>query len=310
MTTNSQTNSQTNSHGSGPTATDGGAHRIERRRFPARDGFELAGDLYRPAPGLDRGRMVVISSATAVPRRYYRHLARRLTEAGYTALTYDYRGIGASRPSSLRGFDASMRDWGLLDMAGAVEWARAELAPERLFLIGHSVGGQIAGLLDARASALVDGMITFSAQSGYWRLQGAGQKAAVFVHVHVSLPLLGTVFGYVPWSKLGSAEDLPKGVALEWSRWCRNPRYLLGDPSLPLERYARFEAPVLAYSFGDDTWGTPRAVDAMMRAYPNLERRHIEPGDAGLRSIGHFGFFRPDAAHLWDEPIAWLDDRA
>jgi len=267
----------------------------------ARDGFRLRATRTGRPPS---DRAVLINSATAVPRRFYRHLAASLAEAGFTAITYDYRGIGDSRPARLRGFEASMRDWALLDMAGMLDWIDREVAPNQLFMVGHSVGGQVAGLIDN--AHLVDGMVTFSAQSGHWRLQGGEQRLKVALHVHVTLPLLATVFGYMPWSLLGPGEDLPKGAAIEWSRWCRNPQYLLGDTTLPLERYRRFEAPVLAYSFGDDKWGTKEAVDALMRAYPHVERRHVEPSETELDSIGHFGFFRPGAASLWREPIDWL----
>ena len=271
--------------------------------IPARDGFALAATLY--SKGTAPSRVVVINSATAVPRRFYQHYARALAGAGYLAVTYDYRGIGGSRPESLRGFEARSSDWGLLDMAGVVDWVRSKFEPQRLFLAGHSVGGQLAGLLDN--SAAIDGMITVSAQSGYWRLQGGEQKWLVGFHVHVSLPVLSILFGYMPWSWFGATEDLPQAAALEWSRWCRDPRYVLGDDSLPLDRYARFSAPVLAYSIGDDKWGTPRSVDAMMSAYPNVERRHIEPVQTGRNAIGHFGYFRPKADELWADGIAWLD---
>jgi len=283
------------------------AERMQREpkqvSIPARDGYPLAGTLY-PAHR-DTRSVVILSSATAVPRRFYRHFAAALAAAGYTVLTYDYRGIGDSKPKVLKGFDARARDWALLDMAGVLDWVKRELTPRRLFMVGHSFGGQVAGLLDNVDD--VDGMLTFSSQSGYWRMQGGEQKFTVLLHVHVSLPLLSKAFGYMPWSKISSAEDLPKGVALEWARWCRNPKYLLGDDTLPLHRYASFDAPVLAYSFGDDKWGRPESVDAMMQAYPNLERRHIEPRDAKLESIGHFGYFRTKSQSLWDESIVWLD---
>lgn len=259
--------------------------------------------MYRRDPA--SRRVVIISSATAVPRRFYRHFAGALAAAGYTALTYDYRGIGGSRPASLRGFEARTRDWGLLDMAGVIDWARSELAAERIFMVGHSVGGQVTGLLDNGDA--IDGMITLSAQSGYWRLQGGEQKYLVAFHVYVTFPVLATIVGYMPWSWFAPAEDLPKAAALEWSRWCRNPLYLLGDDSLPLHRYAGFSAPLLAYSIGDDKWGTQPAVDAMMSAYPNVERRHIEARDFGLDFIGHFGYFRPQAEELWADGIGWLD---
>ena len=181
----------------------------------------------------------------------------------------------------------------------------SELRAERIFKVGHSVGGQVTGLLDNADQ--IDGMITLSAQSGHWRLQGGEQKWAAAFHVHVTLPVLATVMGYMPWRWIGAGEDLPKGAALEWAGWCRNRDYLLGDKTLPLDRFAGFAAPILAYSIDDDKWGTSRAVDAMMSAYPNVKRRHIVPSEHDLPSIGHFGFFRPQAKPLWEEGIAWLD---
>jgi predicted alpha/beta hydrolase len=281
--------------------------RVEPAAIPAADGFVLAATRYEPVANPTR-TVVVINAATAVPQRYYRSFATFLAEQGYTTITYDYRGIGGSRPTSLRGFAASARDWVLLDMAGVIDWAYATYAPGRLFLVGHSYGGQTAGLLPN--GDRVDAMVTSSSQSGYWALQGGFQRVAVAFHTHVTLPVLARLFGYVPWSRFSSAEDLPKGFALEWAAWCRQPGYLLDDPTLPLERFAEFRAPVLALSFADDIWGTRRSVDAMMRAYPRVERRHITPVDVGLRAIGHFGFFRSQSAALWPEIVAWLEQSA
>lgn len=272
--------------------------------IPARDGFELSASLFR-TPSTDSAgtRVATINAATAVPRRFYGPFATFLAQHGYTALTYDYRGTGDSRPASLRGFPARARDWALLDMAGVIDWVTDSLRPTHLLHVGHSFGGQTAGLLPN--AGRIDAMVTVAAQSGYWRLQGRGQRARVWLHMHLTFPLLARLFGYLPWSRFAAAEDVPRGVALEWASWCRDPRYLLGDNSLPLERFASFRAPVLAYSIADDAWGTARAVDAMMQAYPTVERRHVGPRDAGVSRLGHFGFFRPGAERLWDEVIAW-----
>ncbi len=269
-------------------------------RIPARDGFELAATLFGDG---NADTVIVISSATAVPRRFYRHYAEFLVNEGFDVITYDYRGVGESRPKSLKGFDAKMRDWGMLDMAGVVDWAKSEMPADRLFMVAHSVGGQVAGMLDN--SEAIDGMVTFSSQSGHWLKQGAEQKIMVGIHAHITLPLLSTFYGYMPWSKLGG-EDLPKGAAMEWARWCRSPGYLLDDDSLPLDRYGTFDAPILAYSIEDDKWGTPRSVDAMMGAYPNVQRRHIIPEQHELRGLGHFGYFRPTSAALWPDSVTWL----
>ncbi len=278
---------------------------IETVTIPARDGYPLAATCYQPDAN-PTNTVVTINSATAVPQRYYKPFAKFLTEQGYTAVTYDYRGIGASRPESLRGFAALARDWALQDMAGVLDWVQSTYHPQRLFHIGHSYGGQTAGLLPNGDQ--IDAMVTLSSQSGYWRLQGGSQKMVVAFHTYMTLPLLSHLYGYMPWSKIGSAEDLPKGVALEWAKWCRSPNYLLDDKTLPLDRYQQFKAPVLAYSFDDDDWGTEQAVNAMMRAYPNLSRQHIVPAQLGLKKIGHFGYFRPKTKVLWQETVTWLEE--
>ena len=272
--------------------------------IPARDGYPLAAEIVRATDSEGNSRIVVMNAAMGVPRQFYRKFALALAEKGMTTVLWDYRGIGGSKPATLRGFAATVVDWVLNDMAAVVDWAHREFEPERLFLIGHSLGGQLAGLLDN--SRTVDGMVTLSSQSGYWGLQGGMQKLAVLFHAYVSLPVLSRLWGYAPWSRLGLGEDLPKPAALQWAEWLRKREYLLGDDSLPLERYDSFTAPVLAYSFADDKWGTARSVDVMMKAYPNVERRHVTPSDYGLVSIGHVGFFRSGSEPLWDEVIDWL----
>lgn len=265
------------------------------------DTFPLAATCFEVA-GSDV--WVLINSATAVPRQFYRRFASYIQNQGWSALTYDYRGIGGSRPKSLRGFEAKMRDWALYDITGVIDWIVREHQPRKLFVVGHSVGGQTLGLLENGHH--IDAVVAVSAQSGYWGVQAQSERWRTRLIASVAMPVLSQLLGYFPWSKLGAGEDLPKGVALEWSRWCQQRNYLLDDPTLPLERYQRFAAPILSYSIDDDGWGTKQAVDEMMRAYHHVERRHIRPSDYGLLSIKHMGFFRPQSQALWDEALTWF----
>ena len=268
----------------------------------AADGYKLSASHFE---AVDSETVVLVNSATAVPRRFYQRFAAHMQRQEWQVVTYDYRGIGDSAPASLRGFDARMRDWALLDMTAMVDWIARELAPRRLFAIGHSFGGQALGMIENADQ--VNAMVGVSAQSGYWGAQGGSEPARVRLLVTAVIPLLARVVGYFPWSWFANGADLPKGVALEWARWCRDPDYLLGDRSLPLERYGEFKAPVLAYSIEDDNWGTRRAVDDMMRAYPNVTRRHIAPADYGVPRLQHMGFFRAGSEGIWDEVIEWLE---
>lgn len=265
-------------------------------------GYSLAASVFESAGS---HTVVLVNAATGVPRQFYRNFACYVRDHGWTAVTYDYRGIGGSAPPSLRGFTARMRDWALIDMPAVIDWVSARYQPRRLFAVGHSFGGQGIGLIEQPGR--IAAMVGVSAQSGYWGVQGGAEKYRAWLAVTVMIPVLTRLFGYFPWSSFAAGEDLPGGVALEWARWCRDRDYLLGDDTLPLERYDDFAAPILAYSIEDDDWGTARAVDDMMRAYRDVTRRHLVPANYGLSRVGHMGFFRRGSEAIWDEAMAWLE---
>jgi len=272
------------------------------------DGYPLAATVYEPR--IDKQSVVIINAATGVPRGFYEGYARHLSQTGHVVLTYDYRGTGDSRPANLKGFPARMRDWAELDMQGVIEWASRFYRPRRLLLVGHSIGGQAAGLLGN--SEKISAMVTLSAQSGYWALVPSPEKYRIWFYVHLLIPILSWAYGYLPWSRFARGEDLPRGVALEWARWCRLPDYLFGDKTLgTLQNFRSFTAPILAYSFSDDAWGSRFAVDTMMARYTQakVERRHRTPQDADGNKIGHLGFFLPTAQALWQEVDQWIRDQ-
>jgi predicted alpha/beta hydrolase len=117
------------------------------------------------------------------------------------------------------------------------------------------------------------------------------------------------LLGYFPGSRLGFGEDLPPGVATEWASWCRDPRYLVGALGVD-EAYARFSSPPCAYAISDDAFAPLRAVQALLELYPAAkhELRRVAPRELGVKSIGHFGFFRERFRDsLWRETADWLE---
>ncbi|HEY6562191.1 MAG TPA: alpha/beta fold hydrolase, partial [Polyangiaceae bacterium] len=244
------------------------------------DGFHLAGTLYLPV-GQALGT-VIINSATAVPQVFYRRYARYLAGAGMRVLTYDYRGIGQSRPDSLRGFRATLSDWADHDARAAFRFVSAGFPGAPLAFVGHSFGGQLIGLVDelraARASVLV------GAQLGYWGNWPAAERARYALYWYGLVPAITRVWGYLP-GKAGLGADLPAGVALEWARWCRHPDYLFGHRADAKERIARFDRPTLLYAFTDDAYAPSGAVQAFVRMAqnPRLELRTLRPSQLGVR---------------------------
>ncbi|MDX1375335.1 MAG: alpha/beta fold hydrolase [Burkholderiales bacterium] len=277
----------------------------EAIEIETRDGVRLGATLFRPDKAA--ARAVAIQAATGVKQTYYADFAAYLAARGFMVLTYDYRGIGRSRPASLKGYPATMRDWAERDVPAALEHLERAAPGARLMAVGHSFGGQIYGLLPQReriAAALLVG-----AQSGYWRHWPGMQRAGMWVFTHLLIPGLTRLQGYAAASRIGMGEDLPAGVALEWVRWCRHPEYVVGVLGAHAD-YARFRAPLLVISPTDDRYAPPAAVEALRSLYPaaEVEIRRVTPREVGAQRIGHFGFFRePFRDTLWREAADWLE---
>jgi predicted alpha/beta hydrolase len=126
------------------------------------------------------------------------------------------------------------------------------------------------------------------------------------------VPSFTALWGYLP-GKIGIGEDLPRGVAEEWARWCSHPEYLMGEHEDARARFARFSRPVRLYSFTDDYYAPERAVRHLVGCLRSteVERVVVAPRDHGGKSIGHFGFFRPRFRDtLWAETVQYAKDVA
>lgn len=270
------------------------------------DGLELGATLFHPTRAA-RGT-VIVNGATGVPASYYSSFAEHLAASGLRVVTYDYRGVGASRPDSLRGFSATMSDWAELDARSVLGHVRERFGDSPLFWLGHSFGGQALGLIDDARE--VTGAVLVGSQLGdlsFWPLP---DRLKLSVLLGGLLPAVTRGFGYLPGA-IGVGEDLPKGVAEEWARWCLTRGYFLEAHPVARRRFARFDKPTLLFSMSDDDFAPEPAVAQLMALLSSapLEHRRVIPSELGVEAIGHFGFFRPRFTDtLWREVRWFFDD--
>jgi predicted alpha/beta hydrolase len=278
----------------------------ERHAIPSANGASLAATLF---PATEPKGLVLIHPATAVTQAFYESFARYLAGIGLAALTYDYRGTGASRGASLRGETVTMADWMLEDVPAVGRWAAQRFPDLPLLAVGHSVGGH--ALVLSGSAHPVRAAVLVASHAGVTRtIRGRAEAARVWFVMRVLAPLLCALNGYMPGRRIGLGEDLPRGVMLEWSRWTTLPRYFYDDPALDAERRAaRTRMPLLALGFDDDPWANPHAMDILLARVTGapVERRQVDPRALGLAGIGHMGFFRKRyGAALWPQAADWL----
>ena len=287
---------------------------VDDINIPANDGYLLGATLFLPR-GTKR-HAVLISSATAVPRQFYRGFAGYLANRGCAVLTYDYRGTGGSRqkaltgynqPKSLVGFKASMSDWAALDVAAAVSWTRERYHNLPFAFVGHSFGGQALGLIPNNSE--VSRALFIAAQAGTWKLMTSPERYRVYALLNfLGLPLT-RLLGYMP-GRAGLGLDLPKGVFEQWVSWVMSPRYMFDDKGLDaLQNFPKYHGALRALCLTDDPWATRPAVELLCSGFTSItpEIVSIRPEEADAKKIGHFGFFRSEHRDtLWRGAAEWI----
>ena len=265
----------------------------------------LALRVYEPA-GAARAS-VVIGGAMGVRQSFYEAFARWMAQQGFRVTTFDYRGHGDSLHGAMRDVKADLFDWAQ-DYEAVISAAKAALPMQPLYLLGHSLGAQLPGLL--RKPGQVDGLLSVAAGSGYWRDNAPKLRRVVPYFWWVLVPLATRLCGYFPGRALKKVGDLPAGVILQWRRWCLHPASSVGAAGPDVaQSYGAVRFPVLALSMADDELMTLRGTHNLVNLYANTERRveSISPAELKVRRIGHFGFFRDQFRQsLWPRAVAAL----
>lgn len=107
---------------------------------------DLAADVYRTRQGRRRGVIVFVHGFCGGREEngLFGSLARYANEAGYDAVSYDWRGIGGSAGEFP---DTTLEDH-VADFQSVVGWTKQRVArpSERVFAVGFSLGAALVGL--------------------------------------------------------------------------------------------------------------------------------------------------------------------
>ncbi|AZI33276.1 alpha/beta hydrolase family protein [Kaistella carnis] len=263
------------------------------------DHFPLSVKIFEPE--ISNGKLLLINSATGVKQQIYFSFAKYLAEKGFTVITYDYRGIGESKPKKMNGFKASMRIWGTVDFKTVTTFIKKEYVGFDQFCLGHSVGALILGM--NADSQIFKKFIFVATQDAY--LGNLNFKVAVagLLGFGIALPIMTHFLGYFPANRFGLGESLPKGVAFDWQTLILNKKstkrlYETNEADFSKNLYQ----PTFIIHAEDDSWVTQKGMRNLMKTtYPHLKTtyREVKISESDKSEIGHVNFFRSFNRGLW-----------
>ncbi len=239
--------------------------------------------------------IVVCFPAMGVEAAYYEPFANDLAKKGYIVVTADLRGLGHSSVRASRQSDFSYLDILDLDYHTVIEYVNHTFLKNKKYILGHSLGGQLAALYISRTLQKIDGLILITCCSVYhkgWEGFGAWK---ILLLTQVS-KIISQVWGYFPGHRLGFGGKESRSVIRDWSQQAKTGKYLEQHKEFNFEKGLQAcQIPLLAISIEGDHLAPPKAVKNLTKKFhPNNLTQHIHIPTKGTAQakLNHFKWAR------------------
>jgi fermentation-respiration switch protein FrsA (DUF1100 family) len=280
------------------------------------EGVKLDGDLYLPddlAPGERRAGVVLCHGYTGVKDLYLPDNAAALNAAGYVALTFDYKGWGASEGPRTRLAPYSR----VADVQAAFTYLsiQPQVDPDRVGIYGTSYGCATvvwAAAVDERVKCTV-GVVGMGHGARWMRSVRRPDEWVDLLEIskqdREQRVLTGT-------SKMAPREEilLPDRQSAELAAAARakNPNALSELPLEYIDETLQFHPewvvdkiaprPLLLIAAGDDRLVPPEDCRSLFDKAGEPKKLVVLPG------VGHYQVYaKPAFDHVMRETIAWFD---
>lgn len=250
--------------------------------------------------------VLIIAPAMGVARQFYKTIAKYFFNLSYTVISFDYYGMIQS--NNQEQVETKLYDWGCKDLNSVIEYASQQFPNKNLYFLGHSIAGQVFPL--AKNSCKIKAAYLVASQNVSNKNWIGLSKVKANFFWYFIIPFCIKIYGYLPAFWYGGKHDLRKSIAEDWAQWGKSKAGVLSAVPQAQAMYQNFKAPIKFLSFSDDEMLAPlKAVEHLYESYgsPIKEHEHIHPKHVGMKSIGHFNFFKDECTFLWRNIHSWFD---
>jgi predicted alpha/beta hydrolase len=245
--------------------------------------------------------------AMGVAASFYTPFAEALAQAAAgVAVLADLRGQGGSAELARRGARFGYRDIVSQDIPSLIAAIAAQFPGRSLYLVGHSLGGQLGSLAAVHAAPFLSGLILVASGTAHWRAwpKALRWRAAVTVH---AVRAVAALLPWYPGRLLGFGGDQPRRFMADWSYNASTGRYHCAGSRIDYEEALDdLVLPVLSIEVRADPVAPTGATDALLAklASCTVERRQIDGVTTDAPWRRHFSWARRSdeavaAIHAW-----------
>jgi predicted alpha/beta hydrolase len=253
---------------------------------------------------------VICIPALGVPASYYLPLVSALYEQGLNIVTSDLRGLGLSTIRASKEADFGYHELLHYDFPAVISMVQKIFPSTNLFLLGHSLGGQLSCLYGSLKPDSLSGIILVASCSLYYKGWPFPKSFGILLFEQFA-NLVAQIMGYFPGRFFRFGGQEARSLMRDWSHQGLTGRYeVAGNPHDFEYLLSTMALPVLSISFDDDTYSPKGAVSHLldkMRA-AKVTDLLIKPSELGQESLGHFGWVKK-AALIAPYISPWIKQR-
>ena len=197
----------------------------------------------------------------------------------------------------------------MVDIPSCIDWLSEKHPSEKIYYLGHSVAGQVAGIVPNFHR--IHKAIFFCSTGGYFTLFNFPVNVFSFIMFYIQIPIVTKIFGHLPKGITYRGVAIARDVANQWAYISRQKNYFKSLLNSQTDRYKSVNQRIEWLSFTDDKIATIRAVQYMMDFYPSASITHhrVNPSELGLDRIGHSGLFNPKKGKpFWGHVLHYIED--
>lgn len=239
--------------------------------------------------------------AMGVAAGYYHRLADGLRQAGCGRVeVIELRGQGEHPARARRGADFGYREIVEQDLPAWLDRLDRRSPRAPVYLVGHSLGGQLAVLASAALAHRLAGLVLIAAGTAHHRAWPSGQRWRARLVVG-AIRFAAAVLPWYPGQWLGFGGEQPRRLMRDWGYNAHTGRYQLdGSERSPADleqALAEVRLPVLSIGVRHDPLAPEGAREELLAKLPAaaIARRVIDgvAGDRPWRQ--HFSWVRESA---------------
>jgi predicted alpha/beta hydrolase len=232
--------------------------------------------------------IVILMPAMAISSKYYKAFAEYLAnQLNIISITSDLRGLGKSSVRVSKKVDFGYQNL-LEDYTLIIQTLQQKYPNQPIYLLGHSLGGQIASLLATHKTLNIKGLILIACASNYYK-QWSGLNRLTFGGFLRVARWTARVLGYFPGKKMGFGGTEAKTLIQDWSYMGLFGKYKIKNSSIDYEKnLATTRLPILAMGIQNDYFAPPKAIHFLLKKFaqsPDIQQITVSSAEHKLNHI-------------------------